>query len=114
MIPDIAPKVGHLAMGEEEADIELVGFDVEEERYKDIIHKELKNFACKTRKLVKPISIKFHLRKLKEGGKPLYEIDGRVIAGGKVLEARITGYELIDLVQELINKLEAQVRKVKN
>ncbi len=112
----ITPKTifRNLNKREKETKIELVGFDLEEGIYTDIIYKNLKNFAKKVQKILKPIEIKFHLKKLRKTGKTLYKIDGRVIVGGKVLEARITGYGLHDLVQEVIDKLERQVRKIKH
>jgi len=99
---------------EEKTKIELVGFDLEEGIYTDVIYKDLNNFAEKIQKILKPNLIKFHLRKLRKTGKPLYEIDGRIIAGGKVFETKVTGYGLIDLVQKSIDKLEVQVMKVKD
>ena len=93
--------------------LELVGFDLAEGVYTDVIYKELSNFALKTQKLIKPLEIKFHLRKLRDTGKPLYAVDGKVVAGGQVLDANVEGYGLMDLIQEVMNKLETQVMKLK-
>jgi len=111
----ITPKTIFRTVGvvEEAIKADFVGFDLAEGIYTDVIYNDLNKFADKVTKLVKPIEIKYHLRKLRKTGKPLYEIDGRIVAGGKVLEAKITGYGLMDLVQDLIDKLERQVMKLK-
>ncbi len=93
--------------------VDFVGFDLSEGIYTDVIYKEINSFAEKMQKLIKPQGIKFHLRKLRDTGKPLYALDGRIVAGGKVLDANIEGYGLMDLIQEVMNKLETQVMKFK-
>lgn len=94
--------------------IEFSGFELAEGIYTDVLYKELNDFAEKIQKIIKPTQIKFHLRKLRKTGKPLYDLDGRIIAGGKIINAKVTGYGLMDLVQELTDKLEVQVVKVKH
>lgn len=111
----VTPKTIFRSAGivEEAIKVDFVGFDLSEGIYTDVIYNDLNKFAEKVQKLIKPIEIKYHLRKLRKTGKPLYEIDGRIVAGGKVLEAKITGYGLMDLVQNLIDKLERQVMKLR-
>jgi len=93
---------------------EFSGFELTEGVYTDVIYKELNNFAKKVQKIIKPEKIKFHLKKLKKTGKTLYELNGRIIAGGRIISANVTGYGLLDLVQELIDKLEVQIIKAKH
>ncbi len=93
---------------------EFSGFELTEGIYTDVIYKELNNFAKKVQKIIKPEKIKFHLKKLKKTGKTLYELNGRIIAGGRIISANVTGYGLLDLVQELIDKLEVQIIKAKH
>jgi len=93
---------------------EFSGFELTEGIYTDVIYKELNNFAKKVQKIIKPEKIKFHLKKLKKTGKTLYELNGRIIAGGRIINANVTGYGLMDLVQELIDKLEVQIIKAKH
>jgi ribosome-associated translation inhibitor RaiA len=112
----ITPKIifRNLSKFEEGTKVEFSGFELAEGVYTEVIYKELNNFAEKVQKIIKPTKIKFHMRKLRKTGKPLYDLDGRIIAGGKIINAKVTGYWLMDLVQELINKLEVQVVKVKH
>ncbi|RLJ05914.1 MAG: hypothetical protein DRP14_00970 [Candidatus Aenigmatarchaeota archaeon] len=93
---------------------EFSGFELTEGIYTEVIYKELNNFAKKVQKIIKPEKIKFHLKKLKKTGKTLYELNGRIIAGGRIISANVTGYGLLDLVQELIDKLEVQIIKAKH
>ena len=112
----ITPKIilKNLNKFEKGAKVEFSGFELAEGIYTDVIYQELTNFADKIQKIIKPTQIKFHLRKLRKTGKPLYSLDGKVIAGGKVITANITGYNFMDLIQELIDKLEIQVMKIKH
>lgn len=108
----ILRKMKELRKDKKIPNLELAGFDLQEGIYTDIVYKELVKFAKKTNSLIKPIEIKFHLRKLKETGKTLYGLDGKVLAGGNAITANVTGYGIMDLVQEVIEKLNKQISKV--
>jgi predicted transcriptional regulator len=100
--------------------LELVGFDMVESDGSKVnsfdasqIIKDIENFAARTEKRMKPTEIKFNLQVAEKGGKDLYEIYAKVMIGGQAVTAHIQSLELLNSVQDIIEKLDIQLEKIK-
>jgi ribosome-associated translation inhibitor RaiA len=93
--------------------LKMVGFDYVDRFENDLVIKEIERFAKRAEKLISPQEIKFHLKVSQKLGKDLYSIDAKVIASGQVLTANLESREFLDLAQEIIDKLDSQISKLK-
>ncbi|MBN2095173.1 MAG: CBS domain-containing protein [Candidatus Aenigmarchaeota archaeon] len=98
--------------------LELVGFDFANQGDGEVsafegaqVMKEIEMFANRTQKIFKPSAIKFHLQVSQKPGKDIYELYSKILTGGRVINAHAQGYKIIDLVQDIIEKLDTQLEK---
>jgi len=103
-----------------ESVLELVGFDMVESDGSKVnsfeasqIIKDIENFARRIEKRMKPKEIKFNLQVAEKGGKDLYEIYAKVMIGGQAVTAHVQSLELLNSVQDIIEKLDIQLEKIK-
>lgn len=103
-----------------ETTLELVGFDFASQGDGEVSSfegsvalKEIENFAKRTEKRLRVNKIKFHLQVSQKPGKDLYEVYAKVILSRRIINAHVQGYKILDLVQDIIGKLDTQLEKIR-
>jgi CBS domain-containing protein len=94
--------------------VNLVGVDVPEE--KSALHKQIRNQLRGSlgRKLDRPEELRVHVKKAeKEGTKHRYELNVKLTSEYGVTNVEQDGWELLEAMDEALDKLNTRVRKMK-
>ncbi len=95
--------------------VQISGLDDEDKIYSDAMYSDIATEMAKISKIYKPESLTIHVSRYNEAGdKKKYSLTGKLFVNGRTFNSKETGWDLVQVNNELIKKLGDLVKDQKD
>ena len=95
--------------------VQISGLDEDDKVYTDTMYDDIGAEISKINKIVKPDSLTIHVTRYNESGdRKKYSLIGKLFAAGRTYNAKVVGWDLVSVNNELMKKLTDEVKDRKD
>lgn len=95
--------------------VQISGLDEEDKIYADSMYSDIATEIGKVSKIYKPESLNIHVTRYNENGdRKKYSLIGKLFVNGRVINAKVIGWDLIQTNNDLVKKLGNEIKDIKD
>lgn len=95
--------------------VQISGLEDDDKIYADAMYDDIANEMSKIAKIYRPESLTIHVTRYNEGGdKKKYSLIGKLFVDGRVVNAKVVGWDLVQTNNDLIKKIGDEVKDIKD